>query len=132
MVEVNKLKPGPIRHSTLTDKQMARIERLQEIFSEVSPQPLEKWVDDFKRDMNPDNELAVWESMATAYQTFVASKTLPQDGKKDAFGVVLLRSCASEEQVLKDLKLNVLTVEEAKELMNLMPLKPSPITAVSP
>ena len=56
------LAPGPIRHETLTPDQMKRIAVLQTTFGDVDPTPLEKWVDDFKRDRDPDREIAILRS----------------------------------------------------------------------
>jgi hypothetical protein len=125
-VDPSKLQLGPIQHAGLTDDQMKRIKRLQKAFGEVDPSPLEKWVDDFKRDSNPDNELKIWEGMATAYETFTASKNLTPDGKKDVFQVVLLRSGAADAEVLKHVKLKVLTENDAREIMALFVSKPEP------
>jgi hypothetical protein len=37
-----KLQPGPIRHEALTADQLTRIQKLQQIFSEVDPTSLAK------------------------------------------------------------------------------------------
>ncbi len=131
-VDPNKLKAGPVRHASLTEEQMVRVRRIQKIFSEVDPSPLEKWVEDFKRDLNPERELGIWESMATAYEAFTTSKSLDLAAKREAFQLVLLRSGAPEEEVLKHLNLKVLTEKEAREIMALFATKPEPIRVVSP
>ena len=131
-LNANKLKPGPIRHASLTEDQMARVQRVQKVFSEVDPSPVEKWVEDFRRDVNPERELSLWESMATAYETFTASRTLTLDGKQEVFTVVLLRSGAPEEEVLKHLNLKVLTEKDARNIMRLFSAQPAPVTVVSP
>jgi hypothetical protein len=109
---------------------MNRVRRLQKAFSKADPSPLEKWVEDFKRDANPDNELKVWEAMATAYETFTASRNLTVDAKKEVFQVVLLRSGAPEEEVLQNLKLKALTDKDAREIMALFVDKPKPIQVI--
>jgi hypothetical protein len=130
-VDPNQLKAGPIRHASLTDEQMSRVQRLQQTFREVDPSTVEKWAEDFRRDANPEREMAVWESMATAYETFTASKSLTLDGKEEVYQVVLLRSGAPEDQVLKRLKLKILTEKDARAIMALFATKPQPIT-ISP
>src|SRR2546426_4100267 len=129
-IDPNQLQPGPIQHASLTEEQMNRVKRLQKTFSEADPSPLEKWVEDFKRDVNPDNELKIWEAMATAYETFTASRNLTLDAKKEVFQVVLLRSGEPEEQVLQHLKLTALTQKDAREIMALFVEKPTPIEAI--
>jgi hypothetical protein len=131
-IDPNKLQPGPIRHASLTDEQLQRVRRVQKIFSEVAPSPIEKWEEDFKRDLSPERELSIWEGMATVYATFTASKTLSLDAKKEVFQVVLVRSGASEDEALKHLELKVLTEKDAREIMALFTSKPEPIRVVSP
>src|ERR1700742_5092959 len=63
-VDVKTLQPGPIQHETLTKEQMARLEQIHQTFAEVDGFTLEKRIDDFKRDYDPDRELAIWERMA--------------------------------------------------------------------
>lgn len=131
-IDPSKLEPGPIRHASLTEEQIARVQRVQKVFSEVDPSPIEKWVEDFRRDANPERELSLWESMATAYETFTTSRTLTLAARKEVFGVVLLRSGAPEEEVLKHLKLKVLTEKDARDIMRLFSTRPAPVTVVSP
>ena len=131
-IDPKKLEPGPIRHAGLTDEQMARVQRVQKVFSEVDPSPIEKWVEDFRRDLNPERELSHWESMATAYETFTTSRALTLAAKKEVFGVVLLRSGAPEEEVLKHVKLKILTEKDARDIMRLFSTQPTPVTVVSP
>jgi hypothetical protein len=131
-IDPNNLEARPVRHASLTDEQMVRVRRVQKVFSEVDPSPVEKWVDDFKRDLNPERELSIWEGMATAYETFTASKSLALEAKKEVFQVVLLRSAAAEDDVLKRLELKFLTVKDAREVMSLFSAKPEPIKVLSP
>src|SRR5690349_6756523 len=63
-VDPTTLQPGPIQHAALTDRQMERVKRLQETFAGVDASPLDKWVEDFKRDRDPDHELRIYEGMA--------------------------------------------------------------------
>jgi hypothetical protein len=116
-VDPNLVQPGPVRRESLTPEQMTRIRRLQAVFAEVDGQSVEQWVDNFKRDFDPDRELAVWERMADAYTRYCSNRTLSAEAKQDVFKVVLLRSMAPEYEVLPRLKLSVLTKADAAEIM---------------
>ena len=131
-IDPNKLEAGPIRHASLTDDQMSRVQRLQKTFHEVDPSSVEKWAEDFRRDANPEREMGIWESMATAYETFTASNSLTLAGKKEVYQVVLLRSGAPEDEVMKHLELKTLTEKDARAIMALFVTKPAPIRVVSP
>jgi hypothetical protein len=131
-IDPKKLEPGPIRNVDLTPDQMDRVRRLQKTFSEVDSSPLDKWVEDFKRDADPEPEIRIWENMATAYQTFTSTNNLTLDGKKEVYQVTLLRSAAPEDEVLKHITLKVLTEKDAKVIMSLYSAKPEPVKVVSP
>ena len=126
-IDPSKLEPGPIQYATLTDNQMQRVKFLQTAFKDVDSSPLEKWAEDFRRDTNPDPELKIWESMATAFTGFIANKELSLEAKKEVYQVVLLRSGASDEEVLKHWKIKILTEEDVKKILGLYEGKPEPI-----
>jgi hypothetical protein len=107
---------------------MERIRKLQQTFSEVDPMPLEKWVDDFKRDKDPDREIRIYEGMAEAYTAYCSGRQLTLQAKQDVHQVVLLRSGAPDAQVLPQLTLKVLSVDDAKEILKLYKVPPAPIT----
>ncbi|HEX5084968.1 MAG TPA: hypothetical protein VFY40_23240 [Blastocatellia bacterium] len=96
---------------------MERINRLREALAEVERSPIEKWIDNFKRDADPDNELEVWERIAAGYLRYCSTKPLSREAKEDVFQLLLLRSMASERVVLNHVKLKNLTVDEAKETL---------------
>jgi len=96
---------------------MERARKLQTVFVEVDGQSVEQWVDNFKRDLNPDRELDIWETMAKAYTAYCSKRTLSPEAKKEVYKVVLLRSMAPEKDVLERLELKVLTKEEAAAVM---------------
>jgi hypothetical protein len=82
--------------------------------------PLDTWITNFKRDMDPDRELDVWESMATAYTRYTSGKDLTPEALGEVLQVVLLRSgCSSTEEVLEHLDLKILSRDEAREIMGL-------------
>jgi hypothetical protein len=116
-VDPKTIQPGPIQGDALSDEQMARIRALQAVFVEVDGQAVEQWVDNFKRDADPDKELRVWERMAKAYRTYCGGKHLSAAAKKDVYRVVLLRSMASEQDVLERVKLNELSRDDAIAVM---------------
>lgn len=112
-IDPNLIQPGPIQRDTLSDEQMSRIRTLQGVFVEVDGQTVEQWADNFKRDGDPDKELRIWERMAKAYRTYCDGKQLSAAAKMDVYRVVLLRSMASEQDVLERVKLNELSRDDA-------------------
>jgi len=101
----------------LSPKQMERIYKLRDTLAEVEHSSIEKWIDNFKLDANPDKELAIWERIADGYTRYCSKRLLSIEAKKDVFQLLLLRSMASEQEVLKHIKLKTLTVDEAKDTL---------------
>lgn len=118
-IDPSKLQPGPIQRDSLSTEQMNRIASLQKVFVEVDGQTIEQWADSFKRDLNPDDELAIWERMASSYSKYCDKHPqLTLDAKKEVYKVVILRSMASADDVLKRIELTILTEQDARELMS--------------
>jgi hypothetical protein len=116
-VDPRTLQPGPIQRDALSDEQMTRIRTLRATFVEVDGLTVEQWVDNFKRDMDPDRELRIWERIAKAYRTYCDGKKLSLKAKKEVYRVVLLRSMSSERDVLEKIKLTELSREDAIAVM---------------
>ena len=65
-----------------------------------------------------------------AYNKYIDSRALPLDTKKEIFKVVLFRSMASEQDVLSRIKLDKLTIDDAKTIMAGYPAVPKPIDVI--
>ena len=117
MVNAADLKPNEIQHEQLSEEQLRRIKKLHETFAEVDRSSLEKWIDNFKRDANPDSEIAIWERVANAYRNYCSQRQLTLEAKGDVFQALVLRSMTSDEEAVKTLKLKVLSSDEARTIM---------------
>ena len=117
-LKTDEIKLGPVRRETLTQQQIERLRKLQVALAEVDDSPTEKWIHDFCYDANPDREIAVFEIVAEAYQAFCSARPCTLAQKKDAFGLLLDRSGSTYEDSLKNYKLRVLSIGEAKEVLS--------------
>jgi hypothetical protein len=81
--------------SVLSDDQVARIATFTETLSEVFPTPLNKALEDFQRDLIPEKEIVVWETLAKKFVEQTEGKNLPLEKKKEIFRDLLNKS--SEE-----------------------------------
>jgi hypothetical protein len=116
-VDPKTIQPGPVWHDALTPDQLDRVRELQTVFAEIDGQTFEQRAEGFTHDLNIDRELKIWGVMARAYRGYCAKHPLTPAGKKEVFKIVLLRSMASEEDVLSRLQLSVLTKDDAIEVM---------------
>lgn len=118
VVNTADLKPNEIQHAQLSEEQLRRIKKLHETFAEVDKSSLETWIDNFKRDADPDSEIAIWERIARAYVSYCAGRELTLEAKDDVFQTLVLRSITPEEDAVKRLKLKVLSEDEARKVMS--------------
>jgi hypothetical protein len=118
---------GPIRHQKLPEALEARIRRFEPVLAEVYPRTHDEWLEGFQRDADPEPEVAIWESMASAYQNFTAGRSLSPESRKEAFGLLLVRSAADEQQTLAGAKLQHLSRAEAEELLRSYSGAPQPV-----
>lgn len=118
-ININDIKLNSIVHEKLSDEQINRITRFQEIIKEVNTTPLEKTIENFQRDLNPDKEIAIWERITKAYQTINnENQNLNISEKNEVYNLLLYRSMMPKEEVLKKLKLKSLNINKAKEFIN--------------
>ena len=120
-------KPGPIRHQKLSEALEARIRKFEPTFAEVYPRTHEEWLDGFQRDLDPEPEVAIWEAMASAYQTFTEKRSLSLDAKKEVLGLLLVRSAADEQRALSGTTLRHLSRADAEELLRSYAAAPQPV-----
>ena len=129
-LDATDIKPSPIRHAAISDELDARIRKFAAVFAEVYPVTHQEWLDGFQRDTVPENEVAIWEHMASAYTGFLETNEVDAAARKEAFGLLLVRSSTTDmESRYSELK--VLTVDQAKSLIALYDAAPKPVTIQS-
>ncbi|MCI5192070.1 MAG: hypothetical protein D3919_10240 [Candidatus Electrothrix sp. AW5] len=118
---------GPIRHSELPASLIERIQKFEKTFAEVYPVTHQEWLDGFKRDANPEREIAIWEQMASVYTRFLKAGDFDAGVREEAFGLLLVRSGTTDvEPLFSDLK--HLTEDQARSLLSLYEAAPQPVT----
>jgi hypothetical protein len=87
-IDPAKLKRGPIRHEQLPLTLVARINYLQTTLHEVYPQSIEVWLDEFKRDAHPDQDVVWWERLTRCYLAYTGGKELTSEQRTAAFKII--------------------------------------------
>jgi hypothetical protein len=96
-VSLANLHEGPIRHPALPDTFVERIRAFKAILGDVDRASLERTVDNFKRDTNPDGELVIWERIAGTFQVYLShNPTTDLAVRKDIFAVLIGASMGME------------------------------------
>jgi len=116
-VDVRSLKAGQVRHESLSPEVLARIRYLHETFHDVDAISLDERCDGFRRDVDPNRELAVWERMARIYRVFCHAHTVSPELRKEAYSVLLMRSMTSEEEVRDRLPIECLSADQVEDLL---------------
>jgi hypothetical protein len=129
-IDPNSIQQVPIIRDSLTSDQIDKIEFLFATFEDVDDTSLKKWIEDFKRDQNPDREIEIWIMMANAYNSFCQGKALDLEVKKEVYKVVLMRSTAPEDEVLTHLELAHLSNKEVIRIMKNYNLEAKPIRII--
>src|SRR5687768_9289473 len=85
-LDPNQIQQNNIVHDSLSSDQIEKIEIIQSTFFEVDSISLEESIDNFKRDLNPDEEIAIWLDMADAYKKYNSKHpNLPLATKKEVY-----------------------------------------------
>jgi hypothetical protein len=89
-VRLSHLYVGSIVHPVLPDSVVERIKAFKEILGDVDRASLAETIDAFKRDAHPENELLIWERIASTFQMFLLhNPTSDPLIRKDIFAVLV-------------------------------------------
>jgi hypothetical protein len=92
-VNPQDLKPGPIRHKALTNKQLERVRLIYACLGPFIETPFEQFELNFLRDMHPEREIKIWSCIALAHQKFLKQKPDASEAEvRQAFTGLLLIS----------------------------------------
>jgi hypothetical protein len=98
-IPLSRLKPHPIRHSTLPDSFLIRIKIIDKILEEVDDRPLSESIQSFQRDSHPREEVQVWERIAAAYLDLTSEQSLLLGERRRIFRNLLSISMQSQEKI---------------------------------
>jgi hypothetical protein len=97
-IKTSDLHEGPIRHRLLPVDFVARIRKFKAILGDVNRIPLEDLIDSFKRDAHPENELAVWERIASTFQLYLSQNpTADPILRKEIYAVLVAASMGADD-----------------------------------
>jgi hypothetical protein len=75
-IKLSNIDAGPIRHATLPEWFLERVTAYKAKLGNVEPSTIEKTLQDFQRDVNPERELEVWERITDAYVMYVGKNNV--------------------------------------------------------
>lgn len=129
-IDPNEVSLNEHIQSSLPPELLPRIKATTNVFQPVDGISYEQAVDLYKRDLNPESNLIIWEEMARVYTAFCAARCTSPEERIDVYRALLLRSMYSPEETIKKLQLNALNKAEVLSIINQYNLKPEPIPVV--
>jgi len=88
-IAIRKLRPSPVRHTELPEALVGRIRLVRAALLSAYPQTMDFWLDGFKRDMNPHEEVSYWERIASCYLEYIMATRLDARQQKTAFFLIM-------------------------------------------
>lgn len=89
-----------IRHPKLTPQQMVRIRNVHYILKDAYEEDLGATIVNFKRDMNVNSEIWIWEGMAAAYSSYKDATAAPLEELREVFSALLIMSMGMIDEVM--------------------------------
>lgn len=115
-VSAGQLHAGEVRHPPFSEDIRQYIRQIQSAFAEHRPLSFEEWEDGFRRDANPEREIAFWSHAADVYQEFAAEEESP-DRRRDIYQVIVTCLTTSPDTVWHVLRPEVLARSEAEQVI---------------
>ena len=96
-IPLDKIIIGPIIHAKLSAALLARIKAYKKILGDADQVTLKTAIDDFRRDLLPQFEVATWERIARAFQDYI-NRYLVTDlqTRRDVLGVLVIASTSPD------------------------------------
>ncbi len=126
----NKIQINGYVHKSLPEDLLVRIKATTDTFEIVDGMSYLQVVDLYKRDLDPESNLVIWEEMARVYNIFCKSRCSTAAERMDVYRALLLRSMFSDEQAIARLQSKVLSTKEEVSIISKYNLEAKPIDVV--
>jgi hypothetical protein len=113
-MEAEQLKISDYRHPPFTGDRKLEVLTLVYAFPGVYEQTYAFWEDGFRRDLNPDREIAVWKHIAAVYGKHAREHALAY--RQELFSLVLACSSADAERIGLIFQCTVIPDEDYREI----------------
>ena len=112
-----QLRQGELKHAEFEEGVRDYIRQIQAAFAEHRALSFEEWEEGFRRDANPEPEIAIWSHAAGVYAAFAANETVA-DRRKDVYRCVVTCMTTGPDAVWQVLRPEVLSRAEAEQVVN--------------
>lgn len=102
MVEIEKVKMAPPAHEKLPDDLIGRIRLIRAALLGPYPHSMKFWVDGFRADMNPTDEIRFWERAAAVYLEYIQARQMQEGEHKMVFRAIFEMSSVRNLNLLPE------------------------------
>ena len=96
-IDSNQLKESDYTHPPFSGDRRERVLSLANAFPDVYERTYDFWEDGFRRDSNPDREIAIWMHIVAIYNAHVDAYT--QEARQELFSLIVACSNADMESI---------------------------------
>lgn len=110
---------GKVKHPPFNEEKRQKLRQMKAALDEVYPKTIEELEDTFRKDSDPDQEIAIWLHIASVYQQSTAGKKLTLPQRKECLMLILACSRSPQEHVFEIFQPKTITRQEAEQVVEL-------------
>jgi hypothetical protein len=116
-LDARELNANTYQHPPFTEEIRDHLRQIMASIGEVYPLSLEQWEDGFRRDANPEKEIALWLHLAEVYSRLTAEADLSLGQKTDYFRILVGCMNSPRKHVLQVVTLSEISKAEATSVI---------------
>lgn len=117
-------------HDELPETLLLRIKAATDVFEPVDGISYEQAVDMYRRDIDPESNLAFWEEMASVFLLFCETRCNSPERKFEAYKALLLASMFPTDAVMDQLQPQALSSSDVEDIVSMYGLPPEPVPVI--
>ena len=110
---------GKAKHAPFNEEKRQQFRQLKSVLDEVYPKTLDAWEETFRKDSDPEQEIAIWLHIASTYQQSTAGKKLTLPQRKEYLMTILCCSRSPREHIFEIFQPKVISRQEAERVIEL-------------
>lgn len=111
-----EIQEGPIRHPPFDEEIRVYIRGIQAALAEHRDLTFEQWEEGFRRDADPEREIALFSYLADVYQLFAADEDSPER-RREIYQLLIACVTTSPDSVWHVVKLAALSRDEGERIV---------------
>ena len=110
---------GKAKHVQINEGIRQKIHQLKSALDEVYPKTIEAWEETFRKESDPEYEMAIWLHMASVYRQSTSGKKLTLPQRKEYLFLVLSCSQSPQQHIFQVFQPKTISRQEAERVVEL-------------